>query len=83
MKLVLVTKLDKGNASTSKKIDDDVMSANCDAIVFFPIYGQFEDNLQPLWTICSWIPGGWSVKHIFSLVVTFYLQNLKTELKIS
>ena len=83
MKLGLLTKLDKGNASTSKKIDDDVMSANCDAIVFFPIYGQFEDNLQPLWTNCSWIPGGWSVKLIFSLVVTFYLQNLKTELKIS
>ena len=27
--------------STSKKIDDDVMSTNCNVIVFFPIYGQF------------------------------------------
>ena len=26
---------------TSKKFDDDVMLANCDVIVIFPIYGQF------------------------------------------
>ena len=37
MKLGPVTKLDKGN----KKIDDDVMSTNCDVIVIFPIYCQF------------------------------------------
>ena len=41
MKLGPVPKLDKKNTATSKKIDDDVMSANCDAIVFIPIYGQF------------------------------------------
>ena len=35
------TKLDKRNTATSKKVDNDVMSANCDAIVFFPISGQF------------------------------------------
>ena len=44
MKLGPVTKLDKRNKTTSKmskkkKIDDDVMSANCDAIVIFPIFG--------------------------------------------
>ena len=41
MKLRLVTKLDKRNKTRSKKFSDDVMSANCDVIVIFPIYGQF------------------------------------------
>ena len=41
MKLGPVTKLDKGNKTMSKKFDDDVMSANCDIIVIFLIYGQF------------------------------------------
>ena len=36
-----VTKLDKINTATSKKIDDDLMSTSCDVIVNFPIYGQF------------------------------------------
>ena len=27
--------------TTSKKIDDDVISANSDVIVYFSIYGQF------------------------------------------
>ena len=33
MKLGPVTKLDKRNATTSKK-DDDVMSINCDVVIF-------------------------------------------------
>ena len=41
MKLGAVTKPDKKNTATSKKFDDDVILANCDAIVYFPIYGQF------------------------------------------
>ena len=41
MKLGPVTKLDKGNKITSKKVDDGVMSANSDLLVIFPIYGQF------------------------------------------
>ena len=41
MELGPVTKLDKKNNTTSKKFDDQVMSAKCDVIVFFPIYGQF------------------------------------------
>ena len=41
MKLRQVTKLNKTNTVTSKKFDGDVMSANCDVIVFFPIYGEF------------------------------------------
>ena len=41
MKLGPVTKLDKKNKTTSKIFDDDVMSANCDFIVIFPIFSQF------------------------------------------
>ena len=41
MKLGPVTKFDKKNKTLSKRFDDDVMSANRDAIDIFPIYGQF------------------------------------------
>ena len=47
MKLGPVTKLDKRNKTTSKKIDDDVMSENCDVIAIFPIYGQFGAIWKP------------------------------------
>ena len=41
MKFGPVTKLDKRNMATSKNIDDDIISANYDAIVYFFIYDQF------------------------------------------
>ena len=41
MKLEPVAKLDKGNKTTSKNFDDNVMSKNCDVIAIFPIYNQF------------------------------------------
>ena len=41
MKLGAVTKLGKRNKTTSKKIDNNVMSENCDVIVIFPIFGHF------------------------------------------
>ena len=47
IKLGPVTRLDRGNTSTSKKIDDDVMSTDCDVIVFFLIYGQFATIRKP------------------------------------
>ena len=51
MKLGPVTKLDKTNTAISKKkkkkIDDDTISANCDFIVFFLIYGQFTVIQKP------------------------------------
>ena len=47
MKLGPVTKLDNRNKTTSKKNYDDVMSASCDVIVFFPIYGQFGAIRKP------------------------------------
>ena len=40
MELVPLTKLDESKTIMSKIFDDDVMPANCDVIVFFPIYGQ-------------------------------------------
>ena len=46
MKLGMVTKLDKKNKTLSKN-DDDVMSANCDVIVIFPIFGQFGAIRKP------------------------------------
>ena len=74
MKLGPVTKLEKRKKTTSKKFDNNVMSANCDNIIIFPIYGQFG-------AIQSWIPVAWSVKLIFPLTVTIILQKLKTKLK--
>ena len=47
MKLEPVIKLDKKNTATSKKFDDDAISANFDVIVFFPIYGQFAAIRKP------------------------------------
>ena len=47
MKLEPVTKLDKRNKTTSKELDDEVMLANCDAIVIFPIYAQFGAIQKP------------------------------------
>ena len=35
-----VTKLNKRNTTTSKKIDDDVMLEYCDVIVIFTIYSK-------------------------------------------
>ena len=46
MKLGPVTKLDKKNKITSKKIDSDVMLASSDVIVIFHNYDQF----GPTWT---------------------------------
>ena len=48
MKLVPVTKLDKRNKTTSKKVDVDVMSENCDVIVAFRIFGQFGGRISNL-----------------------------------
>ena len=47
MKLGTVTKLDKRKTVKSRKFDENVMSANCDVIVIFPIYGQFEAIWKP------------------------------------
>ena len=41
IKLGPVTKLDKRNKTMSQKIEDNIMSENCEAIDIFSIYGQF------------------------------------------
>ena len=47
MKFGSVTKLDKKNKTTSKKVDDDVISENCDIIIISSIYGQFGTIQKP------------------------------------
>ena len=47
MKLAPVTKLHKGNKTTSKKFDDDVFSEDYDIIATFPVYGQFKAIRKP------------------------------------
>ena len=47
LKLRPVTKLDTTNKTMSKKLDDDVLLANCQVIVIFPIYGQFAVIQKP------------------------------------
>ena len=44
MKRGPVTKVDKGNKKTSKKIDDDVISLNCDVIVIFQFMADLEQS---------------------------------------
>ena len=62
MKLGPETKLDKKN-KTTKKIDNNVMSGNCDITVIFPIYGQF-GAIRSNTTF--------SAKLTFALTVRFY-----------
>ena len=47
MKLGPVTKVDKRNKTTTKKIDDGVIPDNCDVIAIFTIYGQFGAIWKP------------------------------------
>ena len=67
MKLGPVTKIDKKNKTTSKKIDDNVMSENCDVFVIFRILANLERS------------GGGC--YVFSDSNLFVLQKLKIELK--
>ena len=41
VKFGLITKLYNKNKTVCKKIDDDVMSENCEVIIIFRIFGQF------------------------------------------
>ena len=81
MKFEPVTKFDKGNIATSKRFGDDGMSPNCDVIVIFQIYGQFEAIRKPdsRRMVC---------KTYISLTVTFYLtktenRNIKSLIQLS
>ena len=43
MKLALLPKYDKENIATSKKLEDDAMSVNCDVIVVFYLSSNWRD----------------------------------------
>ena len=47
MELGPVTEFDKRNKATLKKIDNNVMSENCDVIATFSIYSQFGAIWKP------------------------------------
>ena len=47
MKLEPLPKLDKRNKTTSKKIENDVMSKHCDVIIIFLVYDQFGAIRKP------------------------------------
>ena len=71
-KLGPVTKLGKTN--NVKKIDNDIMPTNCDAIVIFLIYGKFGGIRKPdsRRVVC---------KTSFSVTVTFYLTKTENRTK--
>ena len=74
MKLEPVTKLDKKNTATSKKLDDDVMSLIVTSSSFF----RFMASLQQSG---SRIPGAWSIRLTFSLIVTLCLAKPENKTK--
>ena len=47
MNIGVVIKLDKRSKTTSKKIDNEVMSQNCNIIAIFPIYSQLAAIWKP------------------------------------
>ena len=74
MKLGPVTKLDKRNKTTSKTLDNDVMSENCDVIFIFSIYNQS----GAIWKSDS---GRIVCKIYIFLIVTFYLTKTENKTK--
>ena len=73
-KFRLLSKPNKRNTTTSKKIDNDVMSANCNVIVSFWIITHLEQS-------GSCILEEWSVILKFSLIITFYLKKTENRTK--
>ena len=74
MKLGPITKLDKKNVTTSKKIDNDVRSAKYEVIVIFP-----GDVCQEESRI--WIMNAWSIISTFSLIAISYLRKTENRAK--
>ena len=75
MKLGPVNKLNKKNQATSKKIDNDVMSVNCDVIVKFSVLWPIWSNLEASFRMHS-------LQNLpFHYGESFILQKLKAELK--
>ena len=74
MKLGAVTKVDRRNKITSKKLT----MTSCQKIVTSLSFFGFLANLEQSG---GRIPDTESAKVMFSVIVTFFLQKLKTELK--
>ena len=76
VKLGPETKIYKRNETTSKSLDDDVMSENYDVIVIFSVYGQFGAIRNPDsgGRVCN-------AKLMFSLIVIFYLTKTENRTK--
>ena len=74
MKLGPITKSYKIKKQCQRKLDDDIMSVNCDVIVVFSIYGQSGAT-------GSRIPDAQIVKLTFSLIVTFYPTKTANRIK--
>ena len=74
MKLGQVTKIDKGNKMTSKKLT----MTSCQKIVTSFLFFQFTVNLEQSG---SRIPEAEFVKLIFSLIVIFYLTKTENRTK--
>ena len=77
MKLGSVTKLNKRNKTTWKKVGQDVILTHCDVFVIFPVnWSNPEARFQ-------WKPDSRpkSVKSTFSLTATFYLTNTENRTK--
>ena len=70
MKLAPATKLDKRNTALSKKIDDDVILANCDDIIIFFIYGQF--GVTRKLNMCAYLRTKF---HVSSIILTSFRQG--------
>ena len=47
MKIGKISTPDKRNTATSKKLEDDFMLANCNAIIIFLIYDEFGATGKP------------------------------------
>ena len=69
MKLGPVTKLDKRNTATSRKLDDDVLPANNDVIVTFKNMANLEQSGSQ--TSDSWSPDITKTKEVLVLKVIF------------
>ena len=60
--------------ATSKKVDDDLISVNCDVI-------NFLESMANLYRSRIRIPDVLYVKRTFSLIVTFYLSKSESRTK--
>ena len=74
MKLGPVTKLDKRNKTTSKRINVHVMSENCDVIAIFRIFDNLEQS-------GGRISDTESAKVMFSVIGTFCLTKTANRTK--